>query len=477
VYQVELVGGGGEGISEASIAEIAGRNLGKRARSADIVATEKRVLRSLGRNARPLATVVDRKVTVDHGTTTVTVLLRIDPGPAAVFGPVMIKGLESTDADYIRNLVPWSQNDPFDAGKLETLRARLLATELFSTVVTEHAEAVDSNGQLPVTVIVFEAPNRSIGVGAKYSSGEGFAGEVFWEHRNLGGRNEDLKLSLEVGKITQQAQARYRWPDFRRASEDLVSSVTLRRVDSKAFDELGAESAVGVRLPITGRWRGSADVSLETARLKEQGDTDTSTLVGLPLAVSYDGTDSRTRPTEGVRFRFGATPYAGHLDKAIGFFASTVRGSGFLALDEERRFVLAGRARAGSLVGESVGDLPANKRFYAGGDRSIRGYKFQRVGPLDDKNDPTGGRSLFEVGAELRVVTWRSIEVVPFVEGGNVYDQVYPDFSRTTRWAAGIGVRHHTLIGPVRLDFAFPLNRRKDVDDPFQFYISLGQAF
>jgi translocation and assembly module TamA len=300
---------------------------------------------------------------------------------------------------------------------------------------------------------------------------------VFWEHRNLGGRNEDLKLSLDVGRITQQAKAGYRWPDFRRASEDLVSSVTLRRIDSKAFDELGAEAAIGVRRPIAERWRGSADVSLETARLKERGDTDTSTLLGLPAAVSYDGTDSRTRPTEGARFRFGATPYGGRSDKEVGFLVSTVRASGFFALDQERRFVLAGRAKVGSIVGESVGDVPANKRFYAGGDHSIRGYKFQRVGPLDDENDPTGGRSLFEVGAELRFVAWRSIELVPFVEGGNVYDQVYPDLSRTPRWAAGIGLRHHTLIGPVRLDIAFPLNRRKDVDDSFQFYISLGQAF
>ena len=476
-YEVELVGRDREGISETPIAETAGRNLGKRARSADIVATEKRVLRSLGRNARPLATVVDRKVAVDHSTATVAVRLVIDPGPPAVFGPVTIQGLQSVEEDYVRDLVPWSRYDPFDAGKLEMLRTRLLGTDLFSTVVTEHAEEVGDNGQLPVTVIVFEAPKKSIGVGAKYSTGEGIAGEVFWEHRNLGGRNEDLKLSLEVGKITQQAQAQYRWPDFRRPSEDLVSSFTLTRIDSKAFDELGAETAIGVRMPISGEWRGAADVSLETARLREQGETSTSTLVGVPLAASYDGTNSRTRPTEGVRLRLGATPYAGYLDKGIGFLVGTARGSGFLALDEERRFVLAGRTRVGSIVGESVGDLPANKRFYAGGDRSIRGYKFQRVGPLDDDNDPTGGRSLFEVGAELRVVTWRSIELVPFVEGGNVYDQVYPDFSQAPRWAAGIGLRHHTLIGPLRLDFAFPLDRRKDVDDPFQFYISLGQAF
>ena len=48
--------------------------------------------------------------------------------------------------------------------------------------------------------------------------------------------------------------------------------------------------------------------------------------------------------------------------------------------------------------------------------------------------------------------------LVPFVEGGTVFEEVYPDFDRTVRFAAGIGLRHHTLIGPLRLDFAFPIN-------------------
>ncbi len=475
-YEVDLVGPV-EGVSEAPIAEAAERDLGKRARSADIVAAERRILRVLGRNARPLATVVDRKVTVDHRTAAVAVRLRVDPGPPAVFGTVTFEGLESVEEDYIRTLVPWSRGDPYDRRKLETLEARLLRTDLFATVLTKHAVEVDDRGELPVTIVVFEAPKRSIGVGAKYNTGDGFAGEVFWEHRNLGGRNEDLKISLEVGEIRQQAEAVFTRPNLRRVGEDWVNSLTLTRVDSKAFDELGAETAMGLRFPVASRWRGSADVSLEVSRLKDTDGTETSKIVGLPMALNYDGTNSRHRPTEGVRLRIGATPYGGHGDEGLLFLSTTLRGSGFVALDDERRFVLAGRAKVGSIVGESRGDVPANKRFYAGGDRSVRGYKFQRVGPLDEKNEPLGGRSLFEVGAELRAVTWRSLEVVPFVEGGNVFEEVYPDFNRTVRWAAGLGLRHHTLIGPVRLDFAFPINRRKDVDDRFQFYISFGQAF
>ena len=67
--------------------------------------------------------------------------------------------------------------------------------------------------------------------------------------------------------------------------------------------------------------------------------------------------------------------------------------------------------------------------------------------------------------------------LVSFIDGGNVYNPILPDFSEQLRWAAGIGVRYYTVIGPVRFDVAFPLNPRSDVDDPFQFYVSLGQAF
>jgi translocation and assembly module TamA len=99
------------------------------------------------------------------------------------------------------------------------------------------------------------------------------------------------------------------------------------------------------------------------------------------------------------------------------------------------------------------------------------------VGPLDAAGDPIGGRSRAEVSAEVRVRVWREIGVVPFIAGGQVYESVYPDFSEPFQWAAGLGLRYHTVVGPLRLDVAFPINRREGIDDFFQLYISLGQAF
>jgi translocation and assembly module TamA len=91
-------------------------------------------------------------------------------------------------------------------------------------------------------------------------------------------------------------------------------------------------------------------------------------------------------------------------------------------------------------------------------------------------NDPIGGRSVIEVSSEFRMRVTEQIGVVPFVDGGTVYQEAYPDFSNTFRWAAGLGLRYFTGFGPVRLDVAFPIHKR-DSDDTYQFYISFGQAF
>ena len=129
---------------------------------------------------------------------------------------------------------------------------------------------------------------------------------------------------------------------------------------------------------------------------------------------------------------------------------SLAGGSAYYAIDPEARFVLAGRTRVGFLFGESTEAVPANKRFYAGGGGSIRGYEFQSVGPLDD-NDPVGGRSLLEVSAEMRIRVYDNFGVVPFIDGGTVYDASYPSFDETVRWAAGLGFRYYTGVGPIRL--------------------------
>ena len=106
----------------------------------------------------------------------------------------------------------------------------------------------------------------------------------------------------------------------------------------------------------------------------------------------------------------------------------------------------------------------------------MRGYALDFVGPLDDDDDPVGGLSALEAGVELRAPLSGDIGGVVFVEAGSVSTEMFPDFADGVQVAAGLGLRYHSPIGPIRFDVAVPVNGRS-ADDAFQIYFSIGQAF
>ena len=137
--------------------------------------------------------------------------------------------------------------------------------------------------------------------------------------------------------------------------------------------------------------------------------------------------------------------------------------------------VLAARGSVGTIVGGDTQDIPATRRFFLGGGGSIRGYEYRTVGPKIG-GEVVGGLSFFEASFELRFRVTDTIGIVPFVDVGAAYEDPLPDFSEEFRVGAGIGLRYHTPLGPLRFDVAVPLNR-KSGDPSFAFYVGLGQSF
>src|SRR3546814_9719979 len=135
---------------------------------------------------------------------------------------------------------------------------------------------------------------------------------------------------------------------------------------------------------------------------------------------------------------------------------------------------IAGRVRAGSILGVDRDDLAPSRRYYGGGGGSVRGYGYQRLGPFDPNGDPVGGRSINEFALEARY-RFGNFGIVPFVDAGNAYESTFPKGS-DLRFGAGIGARYYTNFGPLRIDVATPLNPRPG-DGRVALYISIGQAF
>ena len=143
--------------------------------------------------------------------------------------------------------------------------------------------------------------------------------------------------------------------------------------------------------------------------------------------------------------------------------------------------MLAARALAGFAEGAGEYSLPPDQRFYGGGSGTIRGYRYQSVGPQFPVTKefpvltPIGGTAIAAGSLELRQRFGTSYGAVVFVDAGQVsatLNAVPGQF----RIGAGAGLRYYTPIGPIRLDLAVPTPRHIG-DDAFEVYIGLGQAF
>jgi translocation and assembly module TamA len=139
------------------------------------------------------------------------------------------------------------------------------------------------------------------------------------------------------------------------------------------------------------------------------------------------------------------------------------------------RSVLALRGIAGLASGASTYSLPPDQRFYAGGSGTVRGYRYQGVGPQFPDGTPIGGTAMSAGSVEYRQRIGTNFGMAVFVDAGKVADSLDP-FGGEYRAGAGAGVRYYTPIGALRFDLAVPIGRRPG-DDKFEIYIGIGQAF
>ncbi|NNE83639.1 MAG: outer membrane protein assembly factor [Alphaproteobacteria bacterium] len=454
-----------------------GLALGMRARSSEIRQASRDLITRFGEIGRPLASITNRSFVVDHDKTTMRVVLDIDPGPRSVFGKLSMAQLDTVSPSYVSRLLTWNEGEIYDQRKVEAFRTRLVGTALFDSVAIDHTDTADPDGALPIELQVRERKHRSIGAGATISTDEGLAGNLFWEHRNLLGENEKFRVAARAGLIEQSLNADFIKPNFRTFDQNLLLNSVIRRQQDDAFDEKTFAVFAGLERGLFDNWRVRAGPSFDYSILNDATGERNVELIGFPMLAQRDDTDDLLDATRGTRLSVSVTPYFGAIEESVSFAKLEASGEAFLSLDTDSRFVLAARSRIGSIVGESTSTVPANKRFYAGGGGSVRGYPFRSLGPLDIENDPLGGRAVLELGFETRVRVSEDIGLVPFVEGGSVFDETISTSLGNMRWAAGLGLRYFTAIGPLRLDVATPLDKRPAVDDDFEIYLSIGQAF
>lgn len=455
-------------------AESLGLESGRRYEAEKIIEAQQQLLTALGKDGYPFPEIADRKIVADMANDTIEVFFRIDPGVKAVFGPTELTGLTGVEEDYLRRLLPWKTGDPYNAALVAKGKSALLKTGLFSTVQISVKE-VDSDDRAPILISLTERKFRTVRAGVGYTSDKGLEGRLGWEHRNLLGSGEKLEASLRVNEVEQILKTKFRKPGFFSPDQSLFIAAEAARERTDAYNLEGMESSAGIERQLSSIMSASAGVRYQLQQV-ENGDKETYGLFSVPVNFKLDYANDLFDPSKGGRLNIWGAPYTDTLGNSQDFFKYWASYSHYFELLKNKRFIFAGRTLYGSISGAGLSSVPKHERFYSGGGGSVRGYAYQNAGTLDG-DEPVGGRSLVELSGEFRFKVAEKFGLVTFLDGGRAFSGTTPGKGEKLFWGTGLGLRYYTPIGPVRLDVAFPLNRRDDVDAAYQIYISLGQAF
>ncbi|MGD8389356.1 MAG: autotransporter assembly complex family protein [Desulfobacteraceae bacterium] len=449
---------------------------GAPARADAVLEARDDLLGHLKNHGYPFADAARAKAFVNHAERTVRIELAVDPGPRAVFGEVRIAGLEDVEERFVLTKTTWEEGALFNASLLEKTRERLIATGLFATVEVKPEESLDRQGRVPIQVTLKERKHRTVGFGLRYHTDEGPGIQGSWKHRNFFGEGERLSLDATLSPNLLMAEGGFHKPEFLHPDQSLLVEGSAGVESPEAYTSRHLRAAVGLERRLSDSLVAGGGIGFKASRVDQLGEEEGFGLLSLPLRLDWDTSNDLLDPQQGWRLAVRVTPFVEVLDEHVTFTRTSVSLTHYLEVLKDPGLVLATRWKFGSILGAEWEDIPADERFYAGGGGSVRGLPFQTAGPLDG-TDPVGGRSLVEVSAELRMRLTRSLGLAAFLDGGRAFESSMPDFEESLLWGAGVGVRYFTFLGPLRLDVAVPLDRREKVDDAFQVYVSIGQAF
>lgn len=450
--------------------------------AADIRAEQTRLLTGLRDAGYPLATVTLPPATLHPDAHRLDVTFLADPGPRAPLGAIRINGLERMSAAFVRQRLTLRSGQSYSPAAIEAARTDLLGLGVFSSVRVAPDSTLAEDGSLPVLVDVTERKRHAIDLGASYSTDLGIGMSAAWQHRNLFGSAEQLSFSgayrfggSAATRPAYEATARFLKPDFLARDQSLELTTTAVQQSLKAYDQTALIGRATLSRKLTPHWTVGLGVLGVVQQITQEGMRDSYRLLGSPLTARYDSTNSLFDPTRGIRASVSVMPMLSLGSKGGTFVVSQAAGSTYFDLLGDGRSVLAMRGLIGQAAGAGVFGLPPDQRFYAGGSATVRGFRFQSVGPTFPSGRPTGGTAVAAGSLELRQRVYGDFAAVMFVDAGQVNTNGAP-FSGGWSVGAGLGVRYHTPIGPIRLDVGVPLNRRAG-DDRFGVYIGIGQAF
>jgi outer membrane protein insertion porin family len=406
----------------------------------------------------------------------------VNPGPFVRLGKVVLQGNERTKASVLQSRIKLKEGEPLNRVEAERSRQRLARLGVFDSVGLRYAQV--SEAERNVIYAFQEAKRISLSVLGGYGSYELLRGGLEFQDRNVFGLAHRLRLRGTQSFKSTEGDLVYTVPEaFGENMNLFLQGAGLRREEvSFTREEYGGSLGVQKRLvPIKTDLTVRYDYEFLNAVDVEAASTN---VVGLEqarssafvLELNRDRRDNPLLPRRGLklfqRLEFASAALGGDVD-----YQRVIFGASYHLDLHGGRFLHLGVKQGMSFTfGGDDDDLPFVKRFFPGGENSVRGYQEGEASPLDEKGHQLGAETYTLGNLELEQLLTKSWSIVTFFDavGFAQHRANYP-------WDVGLysvggGLRWHTLIGPVRLEYGYNLHRR--IHDPVgTLHFSIGFPF
>ena len=406
----------------------------------------------------------------------------VKPGPVYTFGSVTVVGNAEVETYVISREATFKKGDIYSLQKINETQANIFQLGLFRSVVIDPVFNEEDH-VADIRITVKERKQGSVKFGVGFGTEDKLRAQAIWTKRNFFGGGRRLEVAGKFSFITQRLETSVLQPYILGRDSQLTGSLNFQRDDVPSFEGESFLTTVEVQKDFREYYSAFGSFNIQLSRVQksarrtpEEQSRENFFLTYFNSGLEMDTTDNILNPTRGFVVAGGLESSFRALFSDVNYFKGTIELRGYKRL---LRMILASRLTVGVIQpfgSTGTFDIPIFKRFFAGGSTSMRGFPFQKLGPLSRGGDPLGGNSLLVGSFEARFPLYGEFGGVVFLDYGNVYtDEWEYDLSRL-KYAPGVGLRYDTIIGPIRLDVGYALNPEPGIRR-VQFFISIGQAF
>ncbi len=413
---------------------------------------------------------------------TIDVKFNITKNQQVYIRRVTIAGNQKTRDNVIRRQLHLTGGERFSGQKLTLSKQRLTRLDYFDDVEVETIPTSDPE-LMDIKVQVKEKSTGSVSAGAGFSSVDRvfFTGRI--QERNLFGKGYDLSFMGSFSSVTTRFMASFWNPHLYDGPVGAgVDLFNIRRdYDDYDLDTIGGKLKFAYSLGTYTRlfWNYSLQ-EYEVTDIEEGASDQIKDLAGTNLAskaavsATRDTTDRRLNPTRGTKNTLSLEYAGGLLGGDDEFIKPEYEFSYFHPLFW--KFVFNWHWKLGWLFENGEEDVPDYERYYLGGINTVRGYDWRDISITDDEGDDIGGYKSFYSNVELVFPLKEDMGLlgVFFFDAGEVWDKD-ETLDMDLYKSIGAGVRWNSPMGPLRLEYGYPLDDLKDNNGKFEF--TIGQFF